>query len=148
MNNEKGEKMKEKISIALGAGIAALLLLITILYLTGTQTKNIWEIAMIITPIILVIGAIILLRDRILNLRAGLPSSDERSKKLHWKAGAYTYYATIWIAIGTMWYNIIFADNLGFPALDGGQVVATIVLLSSIIWFLLQFYFLKKGDIE
>lgn len=97
---------------------------------------------------ILVIRSIILLRDRIINIRAGLPSTDEKSQKLHWKAGAYTYYATIWIAIGTLWYNIIFAVNLGFSALNAGQVVATIILALAAIWFMLQFSFLKKGDIE
>jgi hypothetical protein len=73
---------------------------------------------------------------------------DERAKKLHWKAGAYTYYATIWLAIGTMWYNIIFADILGFPELTAGQVVAVIVLVSAIFWFMFQFYFRRKGDVE
>ncbi len=81
-------------------------------------------------------------------MKAGLPSADERAKKLHWKAGAYAYYATIWIAVGTMWYNIIFADNLGFPQLTVEQVVGAVVLLSGLVWFALQFYFSKQGDIE
>ena len=140
--------MKEKLSIILGAGIAILVLFLVGIYILGAQTIEFSDALMILIPIVLVIGTIILLRDRITNVRAGLPSTDERSKKLHWKAGAYTYYATIWIAVGTLWYNIIFADNLGFPALDAGYVVAIIVLASAAVWFLFQLYFLRKGDIE
>jgi hypothetical protein len=140
--------MKEKLSIILGAGITILVLFILGIYILGAQTIEFSDALMILIPIVLVIGTIILLKDRITNVRAGLPSADERSKKLHWKAGAYTYYATIWIAVGTLWYNIIFADNLGFPALDAGYVVAIIVLASAAVWFLFQFYFLRKGDIE
>lgn len=140
--------MKDKISIVLGAGVTVLVLFGIVFYIFGSDNIGLSDILLIVIPMVLVIGSIILLRDRIINIRAGLPSADERSKKLHWKAGAYTYYATIWIAIGTLWYNIIFSDNLGFPALNAGQVVATIVLASAAIWFILQFYFLKKGDIE
>jgi len=139
--------MKEKMSIVAGAGIAILLLVIVALYLFGPGSIETYDVLLIIIPLILVVGAITFLWDRLKNIRAGLPSADERAKKLHWKAGAYAYIATIWIAIGTMWYNIIFAENLGYPELNAGQVVAVIVLLSGLVWFALQFYFMKQGDI-
>jgi hypothetical protein len=140
--------MKNKSSIVFGAGIAALVIILIAFYIFGSATRELSDILMIIIPIILVIAAITILWDRIKNIRAGLPTADERAKKLHWKAGAYTYYITIWIAVGTLWYNIIFADNLGFPALTAGQVVAVIILLSGIIWFVFQFYFMRQGDVE
>ena len=140
--------MKEKLSVVAGAGIIILILIIAALYLVGSPSINLSEILLIIIPLILVVGAITLLWDRFKNLKMGLPSADERAKKLHWKAGAYSYIITIWIAIGTLWYNIIFADELGFPELNAGQVVAAIVLLSGLCWFALQFYFMRKGDIE
>jgi hypothetical protein len=138
--------MKDKIGVVVGIGVAALAIVGVFFYLLRANSLELSDILMIIIPIILAIGAIVLLWDKIKSIRAGLPSADERAKKLHWKAGAYTYYATIWIAVGTMWYNIIFADNLGFPELTAGQVVAVIVLLSAVLWFVFQFYFMKKGD--
>jgi len=141
--------MKEKLSIILlGSGIAILVIALVAFYIFSASSIELSDILMVIIPIILVVGAIVFLRDRIINLRAGLPSADERAKKLHWKAGAYAYYSTIWIAIGTMWYNIIFADNLGFPELTAGQVVTVIVLLSAMLWFVFQFYFIGKVDVE
>lgn len=138
--------MKDKIGVVIGAGVAALVIVGVFFYLLRADSLEFSNILMVIIPIILAIGAIVLLWDKIKSVRAGLPSADERAKKLHWKAGAYTYYATIWIAVGTMWYNIIFADNLGFPELTAGQVVAVIVLLSAVLWFVFQFYFMRKGD--
>ena len=140
--------MKEKFSIIVGIGVATLLILVIGFYFIGSSSLDFYDMLLIIVPIILVLGVITILWDRIKNLKAGLPSADERAKKLHWKAGAYTYYTTIWISVGTLWYNIIFADNLGFPELSAGQVVAIIVLLSALCWFIFQFYFIRKGDIE
>ena len=138
--------MKDKIGVVVGAGVAALVIVVVFFYLLGADSLELSDILMVIIPIILAIGAIVMLWDKIKSIRAGLPSADERAKKLHWKAGAYAYYATIWIAVGTMWYNIIFADNLGFPELTAGQVVAVIVLLLAVLWFVFQFYFMRKGD--
>ena len=139
--------MKEKLSIITGIGIAVLLIVIATFFLIGSNFA-LSDILLVIIPFALVIGAIMVLWDRIKNQKMGLPSADERAKKLQWKAGAYAYFATIWIAIGTLWYNIIFADELGFPALNAGQVVAVIVLLSALCWFSFQLYFMRKGDIE
>ena len=140
--------MKDKLSVVVGAGIAGLIIVLVALYVFGSGNIDLSDLLMIIIPIILVVGVITLLWDRMKNIRAGLPSADERAKKLHWKAGAYTYYTTIWIAVGTLWYNIIFADTLGFPELTAGQTVAAIVLLSALFWFSFQFYFMRKGDVE
>ena len=140
--------MKEKMSIIALAGVTILVLVTIIFFLMELNSIDVSDMLLVIIPIILIIGVIFILRDRIKNLRAGLPNADERAKKLHWKAGAYSYYATIWIAVGSLWYNIIFADELGFPALNAGQIVAVIVLLSAMCWFVFQFYFMRKGDIE
>jgi hypothetical protein len=140
--------MKEKMGIIAGAGITVLVIVLVAFYIMGSTTFNLSDLLLVIVPLILIIGVITLLWDRIKNLKMGLPSADERAKKLHWKAGSYAYITTIWIAVGTIWYNIIFADILGFPELNAGQVVAVIVLLSAMCWFAFQFYFLRKGDIE
>ena len=95
-----------------------------------------------------IVGALMIVWDRIKSMRAGLPVEDERARKLHWKAGAYTYYVTIWLALGTIWYNIIFAERLGLSELTAEQVVAVIVLVSAAFWFMFQLYFRRKGDVE
>ena len=126
--------------------IGILVLLGVVFYFLGSTNFEISDLFLIILPIILVLGTLVFVWDKIKNMRAGLPSEDERAKKLHWKAGAYTYFTTIWIAVGTLWYNII-ADNLGIAQLSVTDVIAAIVLLSGLCFFIFNFYFMKKGDI-
>jgi len=140
--------MKEKLSILAGAGVTVLMIVLIGFFLLGSESMDISDWLLIIIPIILIVGVIVVLWDRIKNLKAGLPNADERAKKLHWKAGAYSYYATIWISVGALWYNTVFVDEFGFPALKTSQIIAVIVLLSALCWFALQFYFTRQGDIE
>ena len=138
--------MKEKYNIIIMALVGILVLIGVIFYLFGSANLDLGDTILIIIPIFIVIGVMIIIWDKIKNIRAGLPSEDERAKKLNWKAGAYSYFATIWIAVGVMWYNIL-AENTSFPILNVGQVIATIILLSAICFFSFNFYFMRKGDV-
>ena len=139
--------MNEINKIVVSAGIGILVLLGVIFYILGSENIDLFEIGFIVLPIILVIGVTFILKDRISNFRAGLPVEDERAKKLGWKAGAYSYFATIWLAVGSLWYNI-FAENYKLPILNVEGVIAVIVLGSGIVWMTLFFVFIRKGDVE
>jgi hypothetical protein len=138
--------MKEIKKIIVMTLVGIMVLIGVLFYILGSSSMDLGEIFLIIIPIILVIATLILVFDRIKNLKAGLPSEDERAKKINWKAGAYSYFSTIWIAVGLMWYNI-FAENLNLPVLNVGQVIAGIILLSGLCFFGFSFYFMRKGDI-
>jgi len=138
--------MKEKLQIIVMALIGIAVILATIFYALGAQNLELSDLALIVIPLILVVATLALIWDKIKNLKAGLPSEDERAKKLQWKAGAYTYYSTVWIAVGIMWYNI-FAENLNLHVLTAIQVIAAIILLPAICFFAFNFYFMRKGDI-
>ena len=138
--------MKEKLQIIVMTLVGVAVILGVIFYALGSQNLELSDLALIIIPIFLVIATLALIWDKIKNLRVGLPSEDERAKKLHWKAGAYTYYSTIWIAVGIMWYNI-FAENLNLHVLTAIEVIAAVILLSGICFFSFNFYFMRKGDI-
>jgi hypothetical protein len=138
--------MKEKYNIIILTLVGILVLIGAIFYFLGSANLDLGDIILIVIPIFLVIAVMVIIWDKIKNIRAGLPSEDERAKKLNWKAGAYSYFATIWIAVGIMWYNI-FAENTSFPILNVGQVIAAIILLSAICFFIFNFYFMRKGDV-
>jgi hypothetical protein len=138
--------MKEIKKIIIMTLVGIMVLIGVLFYILGSSKMELGELFLIIIPIILVIATLILVFDRIKNLKVGLPSEDERAKKINWKAGAYSYFSTIWIAVGLMWYNI-FAENLNLPILNVGQVIAAIILLSGLCFFGFSFYFMRKGDI-
>ena len=139
--------MKEIKNIIIMTLVGIFVLIGVLFYILGISKLEIGEMFLIILPIILVLGTTVMIWDKIKNLRAGIPSEDERAKKLNWKAGAYSYFATIWISVGLMWYNI-FAENLALPILNVGQVVAAIILLSGLCFFTFSFFFMRKGDVE
>ena len=139
--------MKEIKKIIIMTLVGILVLIGVLFYILGSSNIDLGEFPLIMIPIILVIAVTVIIWDKIKNLRAGLPSEDERAKKLNWKAGAYSYFATIWISVGLLWYNI-FAENLDLPILNVGQVIAAIVLLSGLCFFAFSFYFMRKGDVE
>jgi hypothetical protein len=127
-------------------GVLILVLIGAIFYIAAPQNLELWDFFTIVLIVLIAIGTIYIIWDRTKNLKAGLPADDERGKVIHWKAGAYTYYATIWIAVGAMWYNIFFADNMGYPELSTEGLVGVIVLLSGVVWFTLNFYLMRKGE--
>lgn len=139
--------MNDMKNVVISAGIGIMVLIGIIFYVLGSDNLDLSDLGLIVIPIILVIGVGFILKDRISNIRADLPVEDERAKKLGWKAGAYTYFSTIWLAVGSLWYNI-FAGNSDFPELDTTGVIAVIVLGSGIIWMVLYLYFTRKGDVE
>ena len=111
--------MKEIKNIIIMTLVGILVLFGVIFYILGSVNLDLGDIILIVIPILLVIGVMVIIWDKIKNLRAGLPSEDERAKKLNWKAGAYSYFATIWISVGLMWYNI-FAENLNLYITTAG----------------------------
>ena len=139
--------MKEIKNIIIMTLVGILVLFGVIFYILGSLNLDLGDLILIVIPIFLVIGVMVVIWDKIKNLRAGLLSEDERAKKLNWKAGAYSYFSTIWIAVGIMWYNI-FAENLNLYILNVNQVIAAIILLSELCFFIFNFYFMRKGDVE
>ena len=138
--------MKEKSNLILISILGIFVLFGIILYILFSANFNLGDLILIILPLFIIVGVSIIIFDKIKNLRAGLPSEDERARKLNWKAGAYSYFATIWMSVGILWYNIL-AENTNFPILNAGQVIAAIILLSGICFFIFTFYFMRKGDI-
>jgi hypothetical protein len=139
--------MNEIKKIVVSALVGIMVLIGVIFYMLGTENLDLSGLLLVILPIILVIGVGFILKDRISNVRAGLPVEDERAKKLGWKAGAYTYFCTIWLAVGSLWYNIV-AESFDLPQLDSTGIIAVIVLGSGIIWLILYMFFTRKGDVE
>jgi hypothetical protein len=134
--------MKEKITIALGAGIAVLVIFTFGFYLLAKDTIELFDIMTILIVTILVVTSIYLIWDRVKNLKAGLPAQDERLKLAGYRAGYYGFIAAIWSAVGTnLGYNIIFDAEL-----RGGLVVAAVVLVSGIVFMVSYIYFSMKGD--
>jgi len=117
------------------------------LYGMGIGLAGPMETVLIILVIILIMitGFITIRKTRM--MRNDLPADDELSRMVSWKAGAYSYFITIFIAVGILWYNTLGVDEFGLPVLDTASIVGIIVLVTGIIYLLLALWFNRKGDV-
>ena len=144
---EVGKTGSDRAKIGIGFGVSGIAVLGLVLFLLGGAVYDPIEVAFILLTIVLVVGATYIMINKSRAVKKGLPVDDELSKKVSWKAGAYSYFATIWIAIAIMWYNTLGVDKLGLPELDTIKIVGIIVLLSGVIYVGLALLFNRKGSI-
>lgn len=134
--------MKEKMTVLLGIGISVCILFTLGFYLLAKESIEIFDVLSLIIIGILIITSTYIIWDRYKNLKAGLPAQDERLKLAGYKAGYYGFIAAIWSAIGSnLGYNILFDQEL-----RGGLVVASVVLVSGIVFMVSYLYFSWKGN--
>jgi hypothetical protein len=90
------------------------------------------------------IGALALwikLKDK----KSGLPSTDERTQKLNWKAGYYAMFMLQYFILAYLLVNIVGRELFAMPELDAGYPMVAALLVSSISFLVLRWYFSKKG---
>lgn len=134
--------MKEKMTIVLGIGITTLVVFTLAFYIFAKTSIELFDIISIPIIIIIILSTSYIVHDKWKNIKAGLPTKDERLKLAAYKAGYYGFIAAIWSAIGSNWLSIILVDQ----DLRGGLVVAAVVLISGFVFILSYFYFSRKGD--
>jgi len=92
--------------------------------------------------LIIILTSSYIIYDKLKNVKAGLPTKDERLKQAAYKAGYYGFIAAIWGALLTNFgYNILYDEDL-----RGGLVVAAVVLISGIVFIVSYLYFSRKGN--
>jgi len=133
--------MKEKMTIVLGLGIVILVIITLGFYLIANETIEFFEIASILIIVVLVSSSSYIIWDRVKNLKAGLPTQDERVKIAGYKAGYYGFIAAIWSAVGSNLGHIMLFDQ----ELRGGLVTAAVVLISGLVFMGSFLYFSRKG---
>jgi O-antigen/teichoic acid export membrane protein len=132
--------MKDKIWVAVGITVVALVMVTLFLYLMNSDI-GLSEIFMVGTVLIIVVFAIYVIWDRLRNARAGLPVKDEMENKINWRAGYYGFIAAIWGAVfGPTIIDILFGYEL-----EGIRVTELVVLVSGITFVASYLYFRRKG---
>ena len=142
-NNKKEViKMKDKLGISVGIGIAALVIVTMYFYISNAGNIELEEIFPIGIVFILVASTIYILWDRIKNIKKGLPAQDERLKINNYKACYYGFIASIWSAVGSPLISGIIFDY----ELPGHYVTAAVVLCGGVSFMLSYIYLTWKGE--
>ena len=136
--------MKDKLGIIVGFGVSVLVIFTLYIYLIAKETYDLFDIITIPIVLILVLSATYIIWDRLKNIKVGLPVADERLKNISYKAGYYAFIAAIWSALGSNMLSIFLYDQ----ELRGGLVVASVVLVSGIVFMVSYLYLSIKGKAE
>lgn len=134
--------MKEKLTIVMGIGITTLVVFTFGFYIFVNPSIELFDIISIPMILIIILYSSYIIYDKFKNIKAGLPSKDERLKLAAYKAGYYGFIAAIWSAVGSNMGSIILFDQEP----RAGFVVAAVVLISGIVFMISYFYFSRKGD--
>lgn len=134
--------MKEKNTIILGIGVVGLVISTFIFYVLKNEGIDLFDVLAIPILIVIIVFSIYVMHDKIKNLKAGLPSKDERLLNSSYKAGYYGFISAIWSAVGSNMLSIMLFDK----ELRGGLVVASVVLISGFVFITSYLYFSRKGD--
>jgi len=134
--------MKEKMTIALGIVITTLVVFTFAYYILTDPSIELFDLISIPVILIIILTSSYIIYDKLKNIKAGLPTKDERLKQAAYKAGYYGFIAAIWGALLTNFgYNILYDEDL-----RGGLVVAAVVLISGIVFIVSYLYFSRKGN--
>jgi hypothetical protein len=99
-----------------------------------------------ILALIILIGVLaiwIKLRDK----KSGFPSTDERTKKLNWKAGYYAMFLGQYFILAYLLVNIVGREFFGMPELEAGYPMIAALLSSSVSFLVLRWHFGRKGEL-
>jgi len=106
------------------------------------------ELALILAVLIIAGLAAVIFSGNLRNFRAGLPIKDEMEKKIWYKAGYYSYLVTIYLALGLSMLSDYLIEDMGISGFDIGVVIGIIILVSSIVFIGLYFYFKHTGKTD
>lgn len=133
--------MDDKLRVTLGFAVSVMVFLGVFAYAMAVinyGTVDLSEVLLVMMAVVLAIGAIVVLKDKMKNVKSGLPAEDEMSQKSEHKAGYYAYLSSVWIALGTSWIGDIIQITVS-------QTVGIVILLPAMIFIGLMIYYRKKG---
>jgi len=105
-----------------------------------------WPIIMVlIAALAVVIGVFSIWRAR-REWKSGFPRSDERTSRITGKAAFYALYIGMFFMIAVNLSLIVGKELFEFPDLDAMPALNASVLICSLSFLVLRWYFDKKGD--
>jgi hypothetical protein len=134
--------MKDRITIATGLSLVALVIITLVAYIIFAGTIGFGEVTAVAVVAILVTFTMYIMWDRARSISKGLPAADERLKNINYKAGYYGFIAAIWSAV----FVPLIVDILFDYELEGHLVTAAVVIVSGFVFAASYLYLTWKGS--
>lgn len=108
----------------------------------------VWPIVSVgIATIIVLIGILVVWKVR-KERKLGFPFADERTQKINGKAAFYALLIGEYFIIALLWMLIIGREFFGMPELEAGYPLIASLLVFSLTFLALRWYFDKKGEFQ
>ena len=105
-----------------------------------------WPVIMVlIAALAVIIGAFAIWRAR-REWKSGFPRSDERTSRITGKAAFYSLHIGLFFMIAVLLSLIVGKEFFDFPDLDAMPALNASVLVFSLSFLALRWYFNRKGD--
>jgi hypothetical protein len=110
------------------------------------MTDFIWPITSIgIVALIILIGALVLWKT-LKEKKSGYPLTDERTRKINWRAGYYAMFIGQYFILAYLAVNIVGREFFGIPEIEAGYPMIAALLVSALSYVFLSWYFSRKGE--
>lgn len=105
-----------------------------------------WSFWMVFNAMIVVLLAVVVLWKVRREMKSGYPRQDERTSKLSGKAALKAFWISYAYMLSLMLWIILGTEFLGLPETEAGWYIISIMLVSSISFGLIRWYYSRKGD--
>ncbi len=133
--------MKNKTELITGLTVIALVLISLAAYFFLAGTIGYSEIAVAGILLVIILFAVFTLWDKAKNASKGLPTKDERTAGINYKAGYYGFIAAIWTAV----FAPTLTDSIFNQELEASRVSALVVIVSAFVFAISYLYLARKG---
>jgi len=138
--------MNDKFGVVVGIIVAVAVIITMIVFLMNAQPLEIGEYVLVGLVVIIILGAAYIIARRFRSVKAGMPSEDERSKLVNYKAGYYAFIVAIWASLGIGFASDMMAEDFGMSIIP--RHVSSIILLITGLAFVVSYLILnRKGDV-
>ena len=106
-----------------------------------------WPIIMVLIASLAVIIGIIAIWKSHRERKLGFPRSDERTQQITGKAAFYSLYIGLYFMIAVLLTLLVGKEFFAFPDLDAMPTLNASILVFSVSFLVLRWYFNRKGDL-
>lgn len=105
-----------------------------------------WSVILVLNAAVIILLGIVVIWRMQKERKSGYPTKDERTVKIHGKAAIGSFWITYAFMLSILMWVIFGNEILNMPPLETGWTVIAIMLLSTISYGLLSYYYGKKGE--
>jgi len=105
-----------------------------------------WSIVSVAIPVLIVLIAILIVWRILKDRKSGFPRADERTQRITGKAATYTLLIGNYFTLALMFMLIFGREVYNLQNVDAGYLLLSVLLVFSISFLVLSWFFSRKGD--